>query len=55
MADSSIWITCTLALALFDILPTKGSPTELSHAEGGSFTGDPISYVVSSYTLTFSR
>ncbi|TCD64727.1 hypothetical protein EIP91_003683 [Steccherinum ochraceum] len=43
MADATTWLCCVMTLALFDIKPTKGSPTEFSFAEGGSFTGDPIS------------
>lgn len=44
MADATTWICTVMALALFDIKPTKDSPTEFSFGEGGSFTGDPISY-----------
>ena len=42
MADASFYISCVMALALFDIKATKESPTSFTHGEGGVLDGQAI-------------
>lgn len=56
MADASFYISCVMALALFDIMPTKESPTSLTHGEGGVLDGQSIWSVRSvSHLLSLSN
>ncbi|TCD66421.1 hypothetical protein EIP91_001412 [Steccherinum ochraceum] len=42
LADASMWISATMFLALFDISPTKGSPTSFDQFPGGVLDGEPV-------------